>query len=338
MQQGFQPTVSVVIPCRNEIHYIQACVDSVLQNSYPAEVLEVIVCDGKSDDGTLELLQQVYANNPRVKVLINEQRTTPNALNLGITNSQSTYVMILGAHATVSSDYIKRCVEVLESNEEVKCAGGLLESTFTDHTSKAIAKAMSSPIGVGTAHFRTALKSGYVDTAAFGVYPKSLFEEVGLFDVALTRNQDDEFNYRITKRGYKVWLDTSVHCTYIVRASFQKLYRQYFQYGYWKVYVNKKHGAVTTARQLVPPLFVLFLTIGLVGTLLSKAVALLYIGTLCFYLLITLVAAVASRANVLKVWLAIITLHVSYGFGYLLGIFDFLLRNKQPGKYSTLSR
>src|SRR5687768_12300269 len=146
MQQAFQaaPTVSVVIPCRNEVNYIVACVDSILQNNYPADALEVLVCDGKSNDGTLELLRSTYANNSRVKVLTNEQQTTPIALNLGITNSNSKYVMILGAHATISTDYIKRCVEILEAKPDVKCVGGLLHSSFTDETSKAIAKAMSS--------------------------------------------------------------------------------------------------------------------------------------------------------------------------------------------------
>jgi GT2 family glycosyltransferase len=126
---------------------------------------------------------------------------------------------------------------------------------------------MSSVFGVGNAHFRTGGKSGCVDTVAFGAYRREVFERVGFFDEELARNQDDEFNYRVVQGGFKIFLDPAIQSDYFVRGSISKLYKQYDQYGYWKVFVNKKHGAVTTLRQLAPPLWVLFLLMGWTGSL-----------------------------------------------------------------------
>ena len=90
-------------------------------------------------------------------------------------------------------------------------------------------------------------------------FKKEVFEKVGYFDEELVRNQDDEFNFRVIKGGFKIYLTQKIRSKYYVRGSFNKLYRQYYQYGYWKVFVNQKHGEVTSIRQLIPPAFVAFL-------------------------------------------------------------------------------
>lgn len=334
--------VAVVIPCRNESHYIERCVTSVLRSDYPQESLRVLVCDGLSTDQTQDIVRVIATQDSRVVLLRNEKQTTPFALNLGIKcASECDVIIILGAHAEIATDYVRLCVENLDRDSSLGCVGGILENVNEDATSEIIGKAMSSPFGVGNAHFRTGLKSGYVDTVAFGAYAKQVFEKVGYFDEDLTRNQDDEFNYRLTKNGFKILLDPAIRAKYYVRASYEKLLRQYYQYGFWKVYVNKKHGAVTSLRQLVPPLFVLFLcTFPLF--LVVPYYWILYTFALSVYLLGANFAAVKQKATSNEyfgvIW-AFLLLHIGYGFGYIRGIFRFVVLGKNPNdKHSITSR
>lgn len=338
------PKVSIVIPCRNEENFIIDCIQSCLNSDYTKTLIEVIVCDGLSTDNTVGLIKEKFESDSRVKILINSKMTTPFALNLGIKNSYAPYVMILGAHSKISSNYIINAINVLEEKPEIGCAGGLLKNQFSDDVSKAISKAMSSTFGVGSAHFRTGLKSGFVDTVAFGVYRKNIFDEIGFFDEELTRNQDDEFNFRLLKSGYKIWLDIDSYADYFVRSSWKKLRTQYFQYGYWKVFVNTKHKIITTLRQLVPVALVLYLLFTLPVILISYSpLTILYFLFLLVYLLFVFIGSITIKPDsfleFINVMRAIFTLHLAYGYGYLLGIVDFVIRRKRiASSYNKLSR
>jgi glycosyltransferase involved in cell wall biosynthesis len=327
--------VSVVIPCRNEKKYIAACVNSVLVSDCYNGDIEVLVCDGMSDDGTIDIVRDLERTDKRVRLIANEKRSTPFALNLGAKNAKGEVVIILGAHSEVDRNYLRVCYDALAEERELGCVGGLLENVFEDETSEAVAKAMSSPFGVGTAHFRTGAKDGYVDTVAFGAYKREVFEKAGYFDEELVRNQDDEFNYRVVKAGFRIKLISSIKARYFVRASFRKLFRQYFQYGYWKVFVNRKHGAVTSIRQLIPPLFVLFLALGWIPSLFWFPLMFLYAAGLGIYLLASVISAMKGAKNFssfFKTLLSFYILHLSYGAGYIEGIFRFIVFGKDPGK------
>lgn len=328
--------ISIVIPCRNEERYIGRCLQSIVDCDYPKTQLQVWVCDGRSDDGTRAVVAAFTANHPWIGLLDNEKRTTPIALNLGIRNSpDADAVIILGAHAEIYSDFVSKNAELLQRDPDAGCVGGLIENVNEDAVSEAIGAAMSSPFGVGNAHFRTGGAEGYVDTVAFGAYRKEVFEKIGLFAEELTRNQDDEFNYRVTKAGFRIRLWTAIRSKYYVRASFEKLLRQYYQYGYWKVYVNKKHGTVTSVRQLVPLAFVLYLFSGPLWWLLSWKLGLAWVGGLLLYKLLAFVFAFRKSTSpiaVIRIVSAFFLLHLGYGFGYLRGLVDFFLRGKQPGE------
>ncbi len=334
-------SVSIVIPCRNERVYIAPCIQSILDSRYPNELLEILVCDGMSDDGTREIIQS-FESKSNVRILNNTDRTTPHALNLGISSSKSDIVIILGAHAEIHPDYVRLCVETLEKQPEAGCVGGLLETVSEDIRTAAIAKAMSSTFGVGNAHFRTGANEGWVDTVAFGAYRREVFDKSGLFDEVLVRNQDDEFNYRILQDGFKIYLQPAIQAKYFVRSSFQKLFKQYRQYGYWKVYVNRKHGAVTTIRQLAPPLFVLFLLSVIPAWLLHPYLGIAHASLLVIYMIASFRSAAKQSENfneLLRICLAYYTLHFSYGLGYLEGFFDFMILRKKGGARNTaLSR
>ena len=174
------------------------------------------------------------------------------------------------------------------------------------------------------------------------MYPKSVFEKIGLFDETLVRNQDDEFNYRITKAGGKLFLNVNMQIKYFVRANFKNLFKQYFQYGYWKVYVNTKHKTVTTLRQIVPAAFVVYLFGGLLTSFLINKLMPLYLFGLIIYLVFAFIFASKKSeklAEMLKIVFTFFILHFSYGIGYLEGIVNFvLLSNKPKTTSSELSR
>ncbi len=334
-------SVSIVIPCRNEENYIIRCLDSIMVQDYDASSISVFVCDGRSEDSTAGHIKKYALTHPNVHLLINEKQSTPFALNLGIKASASGIVIILGAHSELYPDYVSKCMEAFDLGENIGCTGGIIENVYENATAEVIGKAMSSGFGVGNAHFRTGKRDGYVDTVAFGAYKREVFEKIGYFDEELIRNQDDEFNFRVIKAGYKIYLYNKIRCKYFVRASYTKLFNQYEQYGYWKVYVNKKHRTVTTMRQTVPLFFVLYIVLWPFVLLFGKLFFVLYS---LFFLLYGVASTVFSYglaadsfqvSNIARVFFI---LHFSYGWGYLKGIIDFFILNKKIKKEEIITR
>jgi glycosyltransferase involved in cell wall biosynthesis len=342
MQSKEVPSVSIVIPCRNELKYIGKCLDSIVYCNYPKDKLSVYVCDGRSDDGTDLIIKEYAEKHPFIHYLENTRQTTQHALNLGIETSTADIRIILGAHAEIDPDYIKYSIEAFDVNPKIGCTGGIIENVIEDETTSVIARAMGNSFGVGNAHFRTGGKEGYVDTVAFGAYRKEVFEKAGLFDADLARNQDDEFNYRIQKHGFLIYLSKKIKSKYFVRSGFQKVYRQYYQYGYWKVFVNKKHKAITTVRQLIPFFFVSFLFFFPLLFFISLYFVPAYVAIVLLYAAMAIYFGIkeTGRADTgLKVAYSFFLLHFSYGLGYLKGIIDFFIFNKKPGQKETrLSR
>jgi cellulose synthase/poly-beta-1,6-N-acetylglucosamine synthase-like glycosyltransferase len=334
-------TVSIVIPCLNESAYILKCLSAIIKQSYPENLITTYICDGNSNDGTIEIIKSFTSNHKHFKLLTNLDKTTPKALNLGIKNADSDIIIILGAHSEIDKDFVRCNVETFELDQKIMCAGGVLENIYENNISKIIGAAMSSSFGVGNAHFRTGNKNGYVDTVAFGAYKKEIFEEIGLFDEELERNQDDEFNFRLTAAGYKIYLNSDIKCNYYVRASFSKLFKQYFQYGYWKVYVNKKHKTITTTRQLVPLLFTLYIFAFILSLFINNLIFLILLPILVLYFITGTYFAINMKltfSEKLGVLYTFLILHLGYGLGYLKGIIKLILLNQSIKKNEISTR
>jgi glycosyltransferase involved in cell wall biosynthesis len=335
--------VSIVIPCRNEKHYIQECIEAIYANRFkPSLEINIFVVDGMSDDGTREVVTDLMSTYSSLHLIDNEKKLTPFAFNLGIHQMPADYIQIIGARHIVSSDYILKSIDILENDKTIWCTGGRLINQFTSSESEIIAKAMDTTFGMGLGNFRILEKSGFTDTVTSPMYPFWVFEKIGFFDEQLVRNQDDDFNYRVTNAGGKIWFERSISLKYYVRASYSGLYRQFYQYGYWKVFVNRKHKAVTTYRQLVPPLFVLFAIVSPVLFFCGNAIAVLASVGIIFYLLLAFYFALQRASSIVQFGGILKTfpvLHFSYGFGYLIGILHFVLLKKTPSnRQKRLSR
>ncbi len=334
--------VRVVIPCRNEAGYIGRCLRSLIDTDRIGMQVEAWVCDGMSDDGTREEIEALAALHPWIKLIDNTARTTPQAMNLGLRPGGYDVGILLGAHAEVETDFLRANLDCLAAHPEAGCVGGIITNVYTDASSRRIGAAMGHPFGVGGAHFRTGLKEGEVDTVAFGAYRWEALAAIGFVDERLARNQDDELNFRITRAGWRIILSPRIRSRYFVRASLKKLFRQYWQYGYWKVFVNRVHRTVTTSRQLVPAAFVLFLIAGGALAFVHPLLALCFGSGIALYSIVAIASALHAAERVVDapgVLLAFVTLHLAYGTGYLRGLLDFIVLGRQPkGSAATSSR
>lgn len=337
-------TVSIVIPCRNEEKYIGKCLDAFMEQTYSKELFEVLVCDGFSNDKTREIVKEYGEKYSNIKLLDNEGLSAPKGMNVGIKYSKADIVIIFGAHAYPDKKFIESNVKALE-NQEVGCTGGPIKTISENETGKAIALAMSSPFGVGNALFRFAKEEMFVDTVAFGAYRREVLEKIGYFDEDLVRNQDDELNYRVVKSGYKILLSPKIKSTYYSRGSLKKLWKQYYQYGFWKVRVMQKHGKPASVRHVVPMAFVLSNLIGIIGGMFFKPILILWLIEILLYLICDLASSVKlvkkEDVKLLKYLPAIFPiLHISYGLGFINGIVGFYLlkSNKMIDKNTKMSR
>lgn len=333
------PLVSVVIPCRNEAQHIEACVLSILSGTY--KNLEVLVVDGLSEDGTRDVLARLVAEgHGLIRLIDNPARLTPFAFNAGVRAARGQYVQIVGSHNLLAPDYIELLVQFLESRPEVACVGGDYQHIAEGEAGRYISRAMQSRFGVGLGNYRTRQQSGPVDTVGIPLLRRAIFDEVGYFDERLVRNQDDEFSFRLKRRGYGIYYLHPAKTQYVVRSSFGKLFRQMTQYGYFKVFVNVIHRRVTTLRQLVPALFVLGLAGGLSVSLLYPrawvlgGLALLLGAYWALGLVAALQCARTPKGVLLFQWAAA-TMHVGYGLGYLRGVLDFVILRREPAGEMT---
>jgi succinoglycan biosynthesis protein ExoA len=256
-----RPAVTVILPVLNEAAYIGRALAAVLGQDYPKERLEILVVDGMSTDGTRTIVEELGHSHPeaRLRLIDNPGRIVPAGMNIGLGQASGDIVVRVDGHCEIAPDYVRRCVEHI-AKDGVDGVGGSVDTVGETRTAEAIAVAMSSRFGVGDSAFRTEPgKTGPADTIPFPAYTRSVIRMAGGYDEELVRCQDDEYNYRLRGFGAKIMLAADIQSTYRSRASLRSLWKQYFQYGFWKVRVLQKHPKQMRPRQFVPPLFVLCL-------------------------------------------------------------------------------
>ena len=321
------PLVSVLMPVRNEAPYIGRSLGAVLAQDYPRDRLEVIVADGMSTDGTRDAVRSLQAAHSNLRLIDNPGLIVSTGLNRGLVESKGDVIVWVGGHTEVTPDYVSRCVRYLQDGNW-SCVGGTIETVASSLVGEAIALAMSTPFGVGGVAFRVGSNRPVeTDTVAFGAYWRSAMERCGPLDEELVRNQDDEYNYRLRKLGGRILLAPDIRSRYYSRGTIPSLWRQYFQYGYWKVRVMQKHPFQMRPRQYAPPAFVgALLILAMPSPFTLRAGRLL--RTLCTLYALANIAASFHSAR--RGWMHLpllpvvfATLHISYGLGFLVGLVKF---------------
>lgn len=327
--------LTIICPVYNEEKYIARCIESIMQQDYPKDDLEVLFVDGMSTDRTREIIASYLPQCPYLRVLDNPDKIVPCAMNNGIKSAQGDIIIRLDAHAEYPSNYFSILVKKLEELEGADNVGGVCVTLPCNETpvAIAIAECLSNKFGMGNSYFRVGVKEVMsVDTVPFGCFRKTLFEKVGLYDVELIRNQDDELNGRIIKNGGKIYLLPQLEIKYYARDKVSKVWNMFYQYGLYKPLVNKKLGSPATIRQFFPLVFVLGLYIGLIAGILFRPLLWAYLGVLILYFGIGLAAGIYKAKKwhrpAVAVYMPFVffIIHYAYGWGYIRGLFKLLFK------------
>lgn len=312
------PTVSVIIPARMAGRTLATAVASALAQEHVDEVVVAVAVDAKDDTATVA--GRLAAQDPRVKVVVNEVGTTPAALNRATAAAGGEVLVRLDAHAELPPGYVSRAIDVLRATGAANVGGRQVPVGRTDF-GRAVAAAMRSPLGAGGASYRTGTSAGPVETVYLGSYRREALDAVGGFHDEMVRNQDYELNERLRRAGYVVWFDPELAVRYEPRGDVVTLARQYFAYGRWRRVTARLHPGSLRPRQLAAPLLVL----GLIGTLLIGLVTghwWLPAMSVSGYVLVVALEGWRCRPVVSLAWrtaLALVVMHLSWGVGFFIG-------------------
>ena len=303
--------------------------------AWDVERLEVVISDGQSTDGTRDVVSAFQIDHPElsVQVVDNTVRSIPSGLNRAIEAARGEIIIRLDAHSMPYPDYVARCAQALEEG----CGdnvGGVWEIRPGADTwiAEAIAVAASHPLGVGDAMYRLAPQAGAVDTVPFGAFRRSLIDRIGSFDETLLSNEDYEFNTRVRQSGGTVWLDPGIRSVYFSRSTLVSLMRQYARYGYWKLQMLRRYPATLRWRQALPPVFVSSLIgLSILGIWFGPIRFLLAAEILIYLSVLSLAGLRAAQKRqkpplILGLPLAIASMHLSWGGGFLWSMLSSLVR------------
>lgn len=320
--------LTVICPILNEEKYIAKCIDSILEQDYPKDDLEILFVDGMSRDKTREIVAELATKYPFIHLIDNINHTVPWAMNLGIKAAKGDVIMRLDAHATYEKNYFSVLVDALQKYNADN-VGAVCRTDVLNKNSKtlAIREVLSNKFGVGNSTFRTGIKTAQeVETVPFGCWRRDVFDKYGMYNVRLVRNQDIELNKRIIRGGGKIIIVPETFCTYFARETYKALAKNNCANGKWNiltVYYTKELRSLSL-RHFVPLIFVLSLIVPtLVGLFWNPA---LYISAsaLCAYLLtlgtVSAKLALSKTLNFFYLLASFAVLHISYGWGSFIGL------------------
>lgn len=318
------PRVSIAMPAYNEERFIEACLASVQAQDYPPELIEILVVDGRSTDGTRAILARLGEADPRIKMIDNPARLQAAGLGLAVRAAGGEIIVRMDVHAEYARDYVSKCVAALERTGADN-VGGAQRARAKSLFQHALCAALRSPLGTGGVKYRSANAEGFVDTVFLGAFRRRVFETVGLWDPAAVTNEDSELNQRILEAGGKIFLAKDIVVHYFPRDSFGSLATQYFRYGRGRARTLLKLGRIPVLRPLLPWLGMT----GIAATIVLPPLWPLAPLAIAGYALATGVEAVRigrvlGAAAVPMVWAMFPTLHASHAAGFWAGLLQYL--------------
>jgi succinoglycan biosynthesis protein ExoA len=338
--------VSVIVPCRNEASHIAGFLDRLLAQELPTgTAMEVLIADGMSVDGTRAVIDGYSAKNKLIQHFPNPKGFVSAGLNEAIRRAQGEVILRMDVHTEYAPDYMRQCLAVLEETGAQNVGGPTQTAAhgYFQNISKIVYHAR---IGTGGALFHNVHYEGPVDTVSYGCWRRQTLIDLGGFDENLIRNQDDELNLRLTRSGGKIWQSRRINSWFHPRSSLKKLFRQYLEYGYWKPYVIKKHKLPSSVRQLIPPIFALVFTLGVLASIPFPAIRPWFAALAAIYFGALILSSIwECRAPAMWKYMPILpagfmAVHFGYGWGFWMGLADIALgrRSAVAAKPAVLSR
>src|SRR5579883_1178059 len=339
--------LSIIVACRNEADAIREFLDSLLRQNLAGIGWEAIIADGMSDDGTRRILDEYAARDNRIRVIENPGRIVSTGLNSAIRMARGEIVVRMDGHTSYAPNYCRVCLETL-LRTGAENVGGPARTHEAAGLARAVAIAYHSPFSTGGARFHNPDYEGPVDTVPYGCWRKSTLVDLGYFDETLVRNQDDELNLRLIRRSGVIWQNPAIVSWYWPRARLGALFRQYFQYGYWKVAVIRKHRIPGSWRHLAPATFTITNILLPLAALAAEAMGergmakitlAWWLSLVALYSLATFAASFRCSRNNWRLFhyfpVIFATFHFSYGAGFLSGLAR--LMQRRPHSLSSTS-
>jgi succinoglycan biosynthesis protein ExoA len=311
--------VSVLIPTLNEEAHVGATIASLREQEFDGE-LEFLFIDGGSEDRTREILDSARDEDARIRVLDNPRRRTPFALNEGLRHSRGEFVARMDAHATPPADYLARGVERLRRGDVDWVSGPQLATGNGRWTSR-IALALTTRLGVGGASFRNATEEIETDTGYLGVWRRRTLLDLDGWNEEWVLNQDSELAARVRSAGGRIVCVPEMAVSYTPRDSLRGLARQYWRYGQYRAKTSRAHPNSMRRSHVLPPGLVL--AIG-AAALPWRRVSVSARASLAAYV-VALIATAVSRfgsarwRDVLSLPIVLVTMHVTWGAGFIAG-------------------
>lgn len=310
------PAVSVIMPVLNEEAHLREAVAGVLSQAYGGE-LELILAIGPSHDATAEIAAELSARDPQIVIVDNPSGRTPDALNAALRAARHDIIVRVDGHGVLSPGYIDLAVRLLEETGAAN-VGGLMAAEGTTDFEKAVALAMTSPLGVGSAKFHTGGTAGPAPTVYLGVFRREWLDAVGGYDPAYTRAQDWEMNHRLREAGGVIWFTPDLRVTYRPRGTLGRLARQYRDYGRWRRVVMDQHPQTVSLRYLAAPAATTACVAGAVVGLVWRPALAIPLGYATAVTAGGLAISRGERAGVrARMPLVLATMHHAWGWGFL---------------------
>jgi succinoglycan biosynthesis protein ExoA len=328
---GTLPSVSVVMPVRDEEKHLADSVARVLTQDYPGG-FELVLAVGPSRDRTEQIARELAAADSRVIVVPNPSGKIASAMNAAIKAARHGVITRIDGHAMLPDGYLRTAVRTLAETGAAD-VGGVMAAEGVTPFQQAVAWCMTSPIGVGAAANHTGGEAGPADTVYLGVYRREAIEQAGGYDETMIVAEDWELNYRIRAGGGLIWFTPELQVTYRPRANLRALAKQHFRYGRWRRVVTRRYPETVNTRYLAPPaaaaLNILGCVLGLIGVGGTVAQAPWFVRDMVFGFAVPVVYLCGVTAAGLllgrglsagvraRVPVVLTTMHMCWGMGFL---------------------
>lgn len=323
--------VSYVMPVLNDATHVRAAVDSLLTQDYRGP-FDIAIARGPSIDGTAELLTEIAAEDPRIRILDNPVGSTPAGLNIAIRATAHPIVVRVDAHSVLPPHYTRVAVDAILATGAAN-VGGIMDAQGTTPFEEAVAVAYGSRVGLGGTPHHVGGRAGPADTVYLGVFQRDALLAAGLFDERIKRGQDWELNRRLRENGGIVWFTPELKVTYRPRPSLSRLARQFLSTGLWRGELARAFAASNSLRYFAPPVMVLGVALGLLLGVIGFVVAgvngapnlLLWgwaiPGVYALFVVLAAVAVPKRRSWRVHAWMLLVLpcIHFCWGIGFVLG-------------------
>lgn len=318
--------VAIVIPTLNEERFISRCLNSIIKQTYEFEKMDVMIIDGGSNDKTKDIVAEYQKSHQNIRFIENKKKIQSVAFNIGFKKSTAPYIIRLDAHAEYDSKYISLCIENLKQDEKRGNVGGRCNILPFNQSVWAQTNAIlnHSRFGIGGAAFRVSNEAHNTDSVPFGAFHRKIIEKIGGMREDLPRGEDNEYNSRIRKAGYKIFFDPNIISSYFARptlgASCKQMYANGNSIGYL-YYIDREAIGI---RHLIPLLFVVSGLFSIIISVLWSPFCYVFCGGLALYLIADAMASIMGAKDNVKCTLPLFILffcvHVSYGMGTIAGL------------------